>query len=454
MNNNKNTVIAVFVLCAFMLTILSACNITQNDESSGWVVETVTTVVDSDSSDNNHTTTVESSSKKQNSSKNNKPISSNKTDSGKTNSTNAEESIYTHCTKQMLEKSIFFKGDNTRLASKIKAALKNKNSTTKIAFLGDSITAGAVVDLGAMHYANIFADYWRENIGNKVNVNIQGYPATTSHLGVHIVEDVVLKDKPDIIFIEYVNDADGEQFTLNCIDSLLRKCLSLDNKPAVILLEMSYHGTTNAQNTHYKAAKEYGVPMISWQNALRLPMINGDIKWSDVSPDEVHPNKMGHRMLAEMMWYYTDLVLPTASAAKEPAAFNIAAVTDDVYKNTKILDRTNLKPSDIGNFTESIEHGPFNNGWATTSGGSITFKVTAMRIALAYLSTEQYPNGKAEVYVDGKLASTITIASASFTSIRTQHLKSFKTLEEHTVTVKILEGTKDDFQILSLLIAQ
>ncbi len=224
-------VLSLMIICVFLVSSLSACTISQDEESSGWIVETVT-IVDSSSSKNKEQTSLQ----KDNSSKTVNNVSSKENNSININS---EEDVFnvSYCTDEMLKKSLMYKGDTTRLASKIKAALADKNSTTKIAYLGDSITEGAVVGLGNEHYGNRFAEAWRRNIGNNVSVSIKGYGATTSYLGVHIVDDVILRNKPDIIFIEYVNDPQGMDITLNSIDSLLRKCLSLDNKPAVILLK-------------------------------------------------------------------------------------------------------------------------------------------------------------------------------------------------------------------------
>ncbi len=193
--------------------------------------------------------------------------------------------------------------------------------------------------------------------------------------------------------------------------------------------------------------------MISWQNALQLPMINGDIKWSDVSPDEVHPNRTGHGMLAEMMWYLTSLVMPTASTSKAPDAFNTPAITDDIFKNCKVLNRTNYTPTSVGNFTESADFGPLKNGWATTTGGEITFKVTGRSIGFAYLASHTFANGKAEVYIDGNLISTYNGKQSTFSCIRTVELRLYKTAGEHTIRIKVADGELNDFQILGLFVS-
>lgn len=231
-------------------------------------------------------------------------------DSGKDSNTDntvsvgEQESYYVHSTEAMRKASVLNKGDTTRLASKIKAALNDKKHNTTIACFGDSITEGSAASSMSKHYSSLFRDWWSNNISSAVTLINKGVGGTISYFGLHWADEAILKHKPDIIFIEYVNDKDEDKDSLYAMDSLVRKCLSLDNKPAVILLEMSYNmnGTlSNAQKTHMKVAKPYGVPVISWRDAIKNPILNGELKWRDVSPDIVHPNDKGHALLTELM---------------------------------------------------------------------------------------------------------------------------------------------------------
>lgn len=373
-----------------------------------------------------------------------------------------QESYYVHSTEAMRKASILNKGDTTRLASKIKAALNDKKHNTTIACFGDSITAGSAASSMSKHYSSLFRDWWNNNISSAVTLINKGVGGTISYFGLHWADEAILKHKPDIIFIEYVNDKDEDKDSLYAMDSLVRKCLSLDNKPAVILLEMSYNlnGTlSNAQKTHMKIAKPYGVPVISWRDAIKNPILNGELKWRDVSPDIVHPNDKGHALLTELMVSYVSSVVPQAATVGEPTAFSAAAVTDELYKNAKILDRNNLTAVDEGSFTAVAKADPFRNGWATTSGGSITFKMSFKTLGLIMHKTNDGVNGKITVEVDGK--KIIFDGSdeidgnwnESYDNIWAKRLYTYDSYAERTVKVTVVNGALDDFKILGWMVS-
>lgn len=373
-----------------------------------------------------------------------------------------QESYYVHSTEAMRKASILNKGDTTRLASKIKAALNDKKHNTTIACFGDSITAGSAASSMSKHYSSLFRDWWNNNISSAVTLINKGVGGTISYFGLHWADEAILKHKPDIIFIEYVNDKDEDKDSLYAMDSLVRKCLSLDNKPAVILLEMSYNlnGTlSNAQKTHMKVAKPYGVPVISWRDAIKNPILNGELKWRDVSPDIVHPNDKGHALLTELMVSYVSSVVPQAATVGEPTAFSAAAVTDELYKNAKILDRNNLTAVDEGSFTAVAKADPFRNGWATTSGGSITFKMSFKTLGLIMHKTNDGVNGKITVEVDDK--KIIFDGSdeidgnwnESYDNIWAKRLYTYDSYAERTVKVTVVNGALDDFKILGWMVS-
>ena len=150
-------IVSLSFVCIIIICTFTGCK-GQETVTSECFEETVTTVVNSNASDKDDVPTDSSTT--------NKPVSSSKKSesSDKIKSENSpsaedEKSIYTYCTDKILEKSVLYKGDTTRLASKIKSALADKNHKTKIACLGDSITAGASVGMTEGHYANKFLSY-------------------------------------------------------------------------------------------------------------------------------------------------------------------------------------------------------------------------------------------------------------------------------------------------------
>ena len=50
-----------------------------------------------------------------------------------------------------------------------------------------------------------------------------------------------------------------------------------------------------------KLQKAYNVPMISYHDAIMPEIEAGTIKWTEISPDNIHPNDVGHGLLAQML---------------------------------------------------------------------------------------------------------------------------------------------------------
>lgn len=62
----------------------------------------------------------------------------------------------------MIARSVINEGDTSRLAAKLDYALQNPKETTKICFIGDSITAGSGANSSTNQYVNQFKSWWEE----------------------------------------------------------------------------------------------------------------------------------------------------------------------------------------------------------------------------------------------------------------------------------------------------
>ena len=180
-------------------------------------------------------------------------------------------------TENMLTRSIHFEGDTTRLANVLKNAKDPDNDKAwNIVFLGDSITAGSTVSQGSLSYVNRFSLWWKDNVNRKTIFTNAGIGATNSYFGVHRVDKDVFEYTPDIIFIEFINDS-GNVFYEATMESLIRKCLAYETNPAVILIEMSLEGGGNAQDIHSTSAEKYGVPVLSYHDAITPEIEAGNL---------------------------------------------------------------------------------------------------------------------------------------------------------------------------------
>lgn len=361
-------------------------------------------------------------------------------------------------TEEMLERSVLDKGDTSRLAQKLQNTIDNPKQITKIVFMGDSITAGSVTNNSSNQYVNQFKTWWEENISFYVDVVNAGIGATDSHLGVHRVQRDVLDLNPDIIFIEFINDADNEFYKAS-MDSLIRKCLSAENNPAVILVEMTMEDGTCPQNVHSEIAKAYGVPVISYHDAVLPEVQAGSIKWKDISPDNIHPNDDGHVLLAKLLTSFVSSVKDNLeNESKDVKAFDAESPTGDIYKNAYLANRTTetVNVTDEGSFTGVCEfQGKFSDGWSTTTGGSMTFEVEAQNIGLVYNKNVDGTYGTAKIIVDGLEVSSV---NADFTGGWGSYACSVEVFKsdapaKHTVTIEVSGDEKPNFDIYSLLIS-
>ena len=360
-------------------------------------------------------------------------------------------------TEKMLERSILFEGNTSRIAEKINNALENPKKITKICFLGDSITQGSCAENYQNQYVNRFHTWWKENFGPYVEVTNAGIGATESYLGVHRVQRDVLDLKPDIIFIEFINDS-NDDFYKTSMDSLVRKCLSLENNPAVIMIEMTMDTGVSAQEVHSEIAKAYGVPVISYHDAVMPEIESGSIKWADISPDNIHPNDIGHGMLAEMIENFIIRVkdkLP--SLDKTSKAFDADSPTEDKYHDARLADRNSneVKLINEGNFTETVSFQKFNAGWGTSGGGSAEFEMEFKNLGILYLKTTDGQSADVTITVDGEEVMPI---SGDFPGGWGDYLKSDEIYvsdkkAKHRVKISVDEGEAKNFKIISWLLS-
>lgn len=371
-------------------------------------------------------------------------------------------------TENMLTRSVLNEGDTSRLAEKIKNAMdvaaddsltveEKTAKATKIAFLGDSITAGSAASSSQNAYTKQVTTWWENNISYFVTGTNAGIGATDSYLAVHRVDAEVLADQPDIIFIEFINDVDNE-FYKSTMDSLVRKCLAQPNNPAVILVEMTMEDGTCPQNVHSEIGRTYNIPIISYHDAVLPEVEAGNIKWTDISPDNIHPNDDGHVMLGQMLTSFIDGIkqnIDNVETTSQPFDTSIESPTGDKYANATLADRNSDKITvkDAGDFTEQSSPWNFQDGWAAPNGGTVTFEMEFKNLGMLYYKTVDGNSGTASVTVDGVEIAEI---NADFSGgwgdyACNDEIVSFEETGKHEVTVTVPEGKS--FEILRWMIS-
>lgn len=367
---------------------------------------------------------------------------------------NLEEGV----SDKMYGRAIMSEGNKARLAHAMKKAQNGEEVTVGV--IGGSITQGSSASSTATCYASLFYNWWQTKFPNaKINFVNAGIGGTDSYLGVHRVDEQLLSYKPDAVIVEFsVNDTDR---TMNkySYDSLVRKILSCDSNPAVMLLFTTMEDGSSMQNVHKEIGAAYDLPMLSYHDAVYPEVAARNLIWKDISPDNIHPNDAGHDIIGQIVSRYLDGIYNELdSITEEPSPFTAEALTKDYYVNAKMLSAADITATSSEGFevVEKDFYDQFHNNWKTTAGGTLTFDVECRNLGVFFMCTTDGKSGTYEVYVDGerkgKLEADFTGGWGNYGT--TKQVKLANDVEKHTVEIKPAEGSEDKgITILGLMVS-
>lgn len=361
-----------------------------------------------------------------------------------------------HTTEDMIRRAVVNPGNTARLADAMKRAQAGEKIT--IGTIGGSITQGTAASTTDERYANRALQWWAKTFPKaQLDFVNAGIGATDSYIGVHRVDADLLSKKPDVVIVEFsVNDTDAA-LNLQTYDSLVRKILQAENHPAVILLFTTQEDGTSLQDTHMQIGSAYNLPMISYKNAVLPEIEAGKFTWKDISPDNIHPNSVGHGIIGELLWsYFNSVYAKLDQIDTSDLTFTATPVTKDLYAKGQLLDSKTLTPKTMQGFEQAEVSNQFPNDWTTKEGGELTFEVTGSNIGVLYYKTVDGKSGQYCVHVDDRL---IQVLDGDFTGgwgnyAQAQQVYTSDTPSTHTVTIKQLEGTDlTQFTVLGLLVS-
>ena len=355
---------------------------------------------------------------------------------------------------EMSEVFVYSRGDLARLGARLRAAAGGKK--TKIAFLGDSITAGSCAYEPENRYTACIERWWAERFGEgSAEFKNAGIGATDSYLAVHRVSEDVFGFEPDVIFIEFINDADSD-FYMTSMDSLLRRCLSQANCPAVVMIEMTQEDGTCPQRVHSVPGKLYGVPMLSYHDYILPEIAAGRAVWQDISPDNIHPNDKGHRLLGGLITGFLDSVADSAEDFGEVKPFDASVKSPGGFKYAEAVlagkDSSRIKVLAAEGFSGDTSLSGFTGGWRAENGGRLVIEAEFKNLGVLY-GMMTAGGSTAQVTVDGKPAGTV---NADFPGGwgdygKNEELVSFAEKAPHTVEITISAG--NPFEVLRLMLS-
>ena len=359
---------------------------------------------------------------------------------------------------KMYNRAIMSEGNYVRLAAAMKKAANGEEITVGV--IGGSITQGSRASNQENCYASKFYAWWTNKFPKaKINFVNAGVGGTNSYLGVNRVDTQLLAQKPDVVIVEFSVNDDDKLMNKYSYDSLVRKILSAENNPAVILLFTTMENGTSLQDVHKEIGAAYDLPMISYHDAVYPEVAAGTLKWTDISPDDIHPNDAGHEIINQILSRYLDGIYDKLdTVTEEPTAFTTTAVTADYYKNASLYNASQIDSISSTGFDKGTNpvYTQFSDNWVTTGGGDISFKVKCQTFGVFYLCTTDGKSGTYEVYIDGekkgKMEADFSGGWGNYGATK-QFLIS-KEAEEHTIEIKPEAGSEQkEFTVLALMIS-
>lgn len=303
-----------------------------------------------------------------------------------------------------------------------------------IGFLGGSITQGSLSSTPKNCYAYLVYEWWKKSFPNAafsfVNGGIGG---TTSHYGGARAWKDVLCYRPDIVTVDFSVNDDANEFFEETYEGMLRRLLAAPSAPAVVVLNNVFYDTgKNAQDYHNRIADHYGIPHVSIKDTVYPDVESGKIVRADITPDNLHPNDKGHRLVADEICKLLDSIkaeveektiagenIEGKSTKTEASVLLPAPLTENAYEHSRLIQIQDNEAILDGFLVDPIEKKGmldiFKNGWtAAHTNDKISFEIECSCLAVQYRKSVQQPVPKAKAVIDGDEAHAV-ILDGNFT---------------------------------------
>ena len=303
-----------------------------------------------------------------------------------------------------------------------------------IGFLGGSITQGSLSSTPKNCYAYLVYEWWKKSFPNAafsfVNGGIGG---TTSHYGGARAWKDVLCYRPDIVTVDFSVNDDANEFFEETYEGTLRRLLAAPSAPAVVVLNNVFYDTgKNAQDYHNRIADHYGIPHVSIKDTVYPDVESGKIVRADITPDNLHPNDKGHRLVADEICKLLDSIkaeveeetiagenIEGKSTKTEASVLLPAPLTENAYEHSRLIQIQDNEAILDGFLVDPIEKKGmldiFKNGWtAAHTNDKISFEIECSCLAVQYRKSVQQPVPKAKAVIDGDEAHAV-ILDGNFT---------------------------------------
>ena len=312
-------------------------------------------------------------------------------------------------TEAMRERAIISPGDPARLDAVLSKA--RRGEPICVAAIGGSITAGGEHTKDPKRrYVQQLAKWFEDTFpGLKVRFVNAGIGATSSNYGALRVKHDVLDQHPDLVVVEYaVNDTVPVPSLGDSYEGVLRQLLSSSKDLAVIELFFMHKDGKSAREVQEQLGRHYGLPMISFREAMWPEFQSGRLKWEDFYDDVVHPSNEGHDVTSELLrgFLTSSLAKLPASGKPIPEVSNLTApMITNIYERCVLFRGEDLKPISSPGWTH---HKP--NVWECASaGGTLEYEIPGQILHLG-LTVPAAAKTNIQMVVDG--AQSVPVSTA------------------------------------------
>lgn len=374
--------------------------------------------------------------------------------------------------KEMITKSLMQLGNTTRIKKVIEKARSGEDVT--IAFLGGSITQGAgAIPINKECYAWKTFERFCNLCGKGTEENIHyvkaGVGGTSSELGMVRYDRDVCNDGeivPDMIVVEYAVNDEGDETKGHSYDSLVRKLLTAENKPAVVLLFAVFSYDWNLQDRLAPVGEAYELPMVSVKDCVVEQFYKkvGEgrvLSKSQFFYDIFHPSNYGHTIMADSIAYMLKAADQAPMPESEPDYATIEAPFSSEFATIKLIDREHsadvVKSLEIGDFTETdkelqaVERDqnlfatpefPYN--WMHVGGDKpFVMDIDCSALLIVAKDSASPEAGIIDAYVDGELVRSINPREVGWTHCNALILFRGAEKKVHHVEIRMQEQDAD-----------
>ena len=270
-----------------------------------------------------------------------------------------------------------------------------------LGFLGGSITQGSLASKQEYCYASRVFQWWSEHFPRVKLINA-GIGGTTSQFGVARVEEDLLKLHPDMIFVEFSVNDDCNSFFRETYEGLVRRILKA-GAALLLIHNVRYDNMVSAEDIHLEIGKHYHLPCVSMKSTIYPLVASGAIQNRQITPDDLHPNDEGHRLVASVITACLDRI--RQSGMDEAPSPLPAPLTENQYALSLRHQNHNSDPILEGFLPDETpqEHitQMFRRGYtAWHKGDRITFFLEGTGVAVQYRKSVRKPTPIARAVVD------------------------------------------------------